>query len=187
VQAILERTGINRTRFYSLFPNKEACYASAYAALSAWLADKLLGPGKSSGNWVEGLHGGLERLAAFVESEPDLARGSIAEVYVAGGAAMAKRNEHFRRFVHAIDRARAESAPFLPSPPPLTASFVVHAIESATIQALTADRATDFAASIPDFLYLAASFYFGTEQAGVAYRQSKNSAKACAAKRSDLL
>jgi AcrR family transcriptional regulator len=176
VQAMLEMTGVSRTRFYSLFPNKEACYLSAYAGAGERLATDLLTAGQSGGDWVAGMRGGLRRLAEFLAAEPMIARGMISEAIVAGPATIAKRTEILERLGGAIDHARMEAPPSVQSPPPLTASFILHAIESAAIQALFTGRPEEFASSIPDLLFLAVSLYFGSERANAAYRQCKREA-----------
>lgn len=173
VKAMLERSGASRSRFYSLFANKEECYASAYGAASERVAEELLEASRGGGDWTACFRRALERLAEFLAGEPAVARGLIAEVHVVGGTAMAKRTEAFERLSRAVDRARRETTSSRHSPPPITASFIVSAIESAAIRSLASGNGGDFAATMPDLLYLALSLYFGSEQAAAEYRRAR--------------
>jgi AcrR family transcriptional regulator len=173
VQRIIERAGSNRARFYTSFADKEDCYAQGYTLVIEELATALLAPGRSSTDWLGGFRSGLAALASFAEAEPALARGVLAEVHVAGGAAIDKRKEVFERLSRAIDRARRETVASRHSPPPITSAFILSAIEAAVIRSLLYDEGQAFAASIPDLTYMAAAMYFGTNAARAAYRQAR--------------
>jgi AcrR family transcriptional regulator len=173
VKAMLDRAEVSRARFYSIFANKESCYTSAYEAAGERLARELLGAGEAAGDWVGGLRGGLKRLAGLIGEDPAWARGAIAEVHVAGGAAMRKRTEVFERLSRAVDRARRETGPSRHSPPPMTAFFIVSAIETVAIRSLARGEVETFAATVPDLVYLAASLYLGPGEALSAYRNAR--------------
>ena len=169
VERILERSGSNRARFYNLFANKEECYAGGYAAAIEKLSGRLLAAGAAGTDWAGGMSGALAELALFIEAEPLLARGVLAEVRVAGGAAMAKRKEVLERLSRAIDIARRENES-RHSPPPITAVFIINAIEAELVRRLVTGDAAGFGERIPDLLYIAVSFYFGQQAASAAIR-----------------
>ncbi|HET7508882.1 MAG TPA: TetR/AcrR family transcriptional regulator [Solirubrobacterales bacterium] len=164
VRLILERTGISRTLFYRLFDDKAACYSYGYELAIEALAHDLLAPARRVERWQEGFGPGLEALAGFLEGDPLFAKGLLAEVHVAGDPAMGKRKEVFERLSRAIDVARRENES-RHSPPPITAEFILRAIEEAVISALLDGGPARFAASVPDLTYIATTFYFGEEEA----------------------
>jgi AcrR family transcriptional regulator len=164
VQLILDSCKASRGRFYKSFTNKGDCYAQGYAVAIERLATDILAPNPAGPGWLASFRAGLERLAAFVGSEPLLAKGLLAEVHVAGGAAVVKRKEVFERLSSAVDAARRENES-RHSPPPITAAFILSAIEEAVVRALLRGEPQAFAATVPDLVYLAVSVYFGEEAA----------------------
>lgn len=164
VQRIIDRSEVSRARFYKGFADKADCYGQAYGLAIERLEQDLLGPGAAAPNWPAGFRAALEALARFLDSEPLLAKGLLAEVHVAGGAALAKRKEVFERLSSAIDVARRKNES-RHSAPPITASFILNAIEAAVVRSLINGAPQDFATSLPDLIYIAVSFYFGEEAA----------------------
>jgi AcrR family transcriptional regulator len=128
VQKVLDRARVSRNAFYREFENLDSCYASAYGREIDLLIDTLLG--KCDEGWPAGLDGALDMTRAFVLEQPLLARALLVEVHVAGEPALAKKREVWERLSHALDRARRETEP-RHSPPPLTATFMLSAIECA--------------------------------------------------------
>ena len=172
VQAIIERCGISRSRFYTLFESREDCYARAHSAGVERLTEELLIPGRAARDWLAGLRAALDALDRFLIAEPALARGVLAEAYVAGGAAMAKRQQVVDRLCRAVDRARRDLHTSRQPPPPTTAAFIVSAIEAVAIRSLTVEGNPDFGSTVPELLYLAVSFYFDPVKARKAYVDS---------------
>jgi AcrR family transcriptional regulator len=160
VRHVLARSGEHRSGFYRHFDGKADCYARAYESGSKRLGDRLLEVATQQPSWRDGLRSALDELAAFLEREPMLARGLLAEVYVAGKPAMAKRNEVFERLSRAIDCARRENES-RHSPPPIAADFILSAIETSAINALNGPAPTRFAAAVPELAHLATAVFFG--------------------------
>lgn len=136
VELVLERSGSSRRQFYTHFEGLDQCYAAAYEAWIERVVARLGGAaGECEGDWGERLAAALAELAALVAEQPQLARGLFAEVHVAGGPAFAKRKEVVERLSHAIDSARRElDSPH--QPPPITAVFMVGAIDAAVLSDL---------------------------------------------------
>lgn len=171
VRKILDRSGVGRSSFYSLFTGKADCFASAYEEAAGELERQLLAPCREAPDWLAGLTGSLAVLADLLAERPAWAAGVLAEAQVAAGAAGARRKEGFERLSRAIDRARRETGS-RHSPPPTTAPFILAAIESAAVRSLR-DRGPDFVDAVPGLIRLAASPYLGTEAADEAYRRAR--------------
>ena len=118
---------------------------------------------EAADGWAGGLRAALEELAEFVGERSDLAAGLLVESHVAGGPAGAKRAEVVERLTRAVDGARRETSASRHSPPPITAGFIVSAIEESVVSALARGAPEDFAAAVPSLTWLAVYFYFGEE------------------------
>ncbi len=173
VQSVLDRADASRTRFYREFADKADCYAQAYALVLDRLIGELLAEAAAAPDWRGGLAAALDVLDRLTVTEPLLAKGLLAEVHVAGGAAGEKRKEVFERLSRAIDIARRETSVSRHSPPPITAAFILSAIEAAVVETFVLEDAEDFAVTIPDLIYLAVSFYFGEDEAKKAYARAR--------------
>lgn len=73
---------------------------------------------------------------------------------------MAKRNELLERLSQAVDSARRESES-RHSPPPLTALFMVSAIEASAVAALLSDEPQRFGEAVPELAQMIVGAYFG--------------------------
>ena len=162
VQRILDRAGVSRNSFYRAFTGKAECYAAGYAVAMEQLEKEILRACSDAEQWLGGLRASLDILTELIESEPNLAKGLLAEVHVAGGAAMAKRKEVFERLSRAIDTARRENES-RHSPPPIAASFILNAIETMVVKTLAHERPEAFAAIVPELVHVAAAVYFGDD------------------------
>jgi AcrR family transcriptional regulator len=172
VQQILDRAGSSRPRFYRHYENKAACYARGYELEVEPMAQCLITTGVGAPDWTTGFAAMLWKLESLIEAQPLLARGLIAEVHVAGGAALAKRNEVFERLSRAIDLARRETES-RHSPPPIAASFILSAIEAAVVRSFFDPKQVPFAASVPDLAYIGSAIYFGEREALAAARKAR--------------
>jgi AcrR family transcriptional regulator len=161
VALILERGGVGRTAFYRQFSDRHEAYLAGYQPGIDALADRLLEAGRGAASWPDGLRAALDRLAAFAIGEPNYAAGLLAQVHVAGGAALDKRKEVSERLSRAVDGARRETHPSRHSPPPIAAEFIVSAIEQSVISAVGRGVPEEFAEAVPELVFLASSTYFG--------------------------
>lgn len=165
VQSIIDRYGGHRQQFYAHFANKAECYVAAYESEVERLYAMLRELALEQGSWQRSLVVVLEGLAEFLCTRPTLAKGVLVEVHVAGGPALLKRLEVFERLTRAVDSARHETGP-RHSPPPVTATFMVGAIEAAVTSALSRTRPQDFAEAVPELAQMVLAAYFGDEIAG---------------------
>jgi AcrR family transcriptional regulator len=165
VQDVLDRCGGHRVQFYRHFANKAECYAVAYATEIERLCEALLGAARAQETWRAGLRAALEELARFAGERPALARGLLAEAQVAGGPALPKREEVLERLSRAVDSARRETES-RHDPPPVTATFMVGAIEAAVTSALSKGKPEEFAAAVPELTGMVVAAYFGEQPVG---------------------
>lgn len=161
VQAVLDRAKVSRNRFYREFDNLGACYASAYAKEIEQLSERMLS--RCEEGWESGLERALRVLQELVEENPSLARALLVEVHVAGEPAIAKKREVWERLSHALDGARRETGEPRHSPPPLTAVFMLSAIECAVCDFLLRGRGDDFGQTLGALRALIVETYFGSE------------------------
>jgi AcrR family transcriptional regulator len=160
VQEVIERYGGYRLQFYSHFANLGECYLAAYTTHSDRLIARLLEAGASAASWREGLRAALDELGRFASEEPMMARGLMSEVHLAGQPALDHREEVLERLSRAVDSARREIGS-RHSPPPLTAPFMVSAIESTVVRALSKGRPGSFVEAVPELERMVAVAYFG--------------------------
>lgn len=164
VQDAIERGKTSRATFYKHFTSKEDCFALAYHDASEWLYRRLIGAAKRQPGWREGLRAGLAELLEFCANQPAIARALFVEAHAAGGRALVQHDQLMERLSHAIDSARRE-IPSRQAPPPVTATFMVGAIETlvcAKLMAGEAERAPDM---LPGLLYFVVVQYFGEDAA----------------------
>jgi AcrR family transcriptional regulator len=171
VQGIVDRAGLDRRRFYRCFEDQWACYAAAYADTVDELVADLRHVAKRQEGWLPALRAALAGLGTFLEAEPMLARGILLEVHVAGGSAVAKRDEVFERLSRAIDSARRENES-RHSPPPIAARLILNTIEATVSRYLVIGEPEQFADAVPDLLYIAVSIYFGRDAAEAEFRRA---------------
>lgn len=159
---VLQRCGIAKAGFEAEFASVVECYTAAYERRGRQLCDEILAAGAAAPSWREGLRAALLALTDFLTNEPIVARALLVEVHLAGRPAQRIRQKMFERLSRAIDSARRETAS-RHSPPPLTALFMVNAIDFALTGALTQgepERYAEIATALEQIVVLA---YFGGE------------------------
>lgn len=160
VEEVLGRYGGYRAQFYRRFTNLGECYTAAYEAEAEKLCEQLLEAGAGEPSWRRGLDAALRLLAGFVREQPLVARALLVDVHIAGGPALAKRKEIFERLSRALDGARRETES-RHSPPPLTALFMVSAVEASVVSALIAGEPQRFEEALPEIVEMIGAAYFG--------------------------
>ena len=164
VQDAIERAKVSRATFYKHFTDKEDCFAQAYQDASEWLFRRLIGAAKRRPTWREGLRSGLAELLEFCANQPAIARALFIEAHAAGGRALAQHSQSRVRLSHAIDSARRE-IPSRQAPPPITATFMVGAIETLVCVKLMAGEAEQAPEMLPGLLHFVVMQYFGEDAA----------------------
>jgi AcrR family transcriptional regulator len=145
VEQICCRYGGYRSQFYEHFANKGACYLAAYEAEADRLYARLTAfSGQPEGSSC--VRTRLQDLARYAVEDSARAKAVVVEVHVAGGDALVRRREFLERLSHALDRACRETRS-RHSPPPLTAEFMISAVEQTLSSALIRERIDEFASS----------------------------------------
>ncbi len=164
VQDVIERAKASRATFYKHFDDKEDCFAQAYGDAANWLYRRLTGIAKRQPTWREGLRAALAELLEFCANQPALARALIVEAHAAGGAALAEHDLLMERLSHAIDFARRE-IPSRQAPPPVTATFMVGAIETLVRAKLMSDEPETAPEMLPGLLHFVVMQFYGEDAA----------------------
>ncbi|HTT94653.1 MAG TPA: helix-turn-helix domain-containing protein [Solirubrobacterales bacterium] len=158
VDAMIERVGISRPVFYRLFEDRRSCYLHGYTEFAEALVERLLGTCAEARTWRAGLRAVLERFGGFIDAEPDLAGGLVAQILAAGPDAIAVHDRLTGRLVAALARAD-EEAPEV-AVPPHAADFLLAAIESTAVGALGRREPDEFRDQIPALTWLADAIFF---------------------------
>jgi len=135
VRSVLEDCGSYRSQFYLHFTDKQDCFVLAYQDEIYRLSQRLLGVIEADEPVRTRCETALSMLSDLVAEEPALAKALFIEVHVAGEAALATRREVVERLSRAIDRTCRENES-RHSPPPMTAEFIVGAVDQAISSAL---------------------------------------------------
>lgn len=164
VQDVIERAGVSRATFYKYFDDKEECFAQAYREAAEWLYVRLTGIAQRRQSWREGLRAALAELLEFCANQPVMARALLVEVHAGGGAALSEHDLLMERLSHAIDGARRE-IPSRQAPPPVTATFMVGAIETLVRTKLMSGEPETAPEMLPGLLHFVVMQFFGEDAA----------------------
>ena len=164
VQEVLERSGISRDRFQRRFGGKEGCFAQAYEMAADRLCAEVLEAGREAESWRAGFRAALAKLLRTVAEQPLLAKALLIEVRAARGQAWAKHQQLIERFARAVDSARSQRSA-RPTVTPLTAQFVVGAVEETLATEIAGGRAEEVERLLADLAHLAVLNYFGEDEA----------------------
>jgi len=162
VREVAERARITEDRFHRRLGSKEECFARAYERAAEALAAELREAAVAADSWRGGFRAGLAALLGFVAEQPLKARALLLEVRAARGRAWAAHQELVERAVAALETAR-EQPGARPDANPMTAGFVVGAIEESLSIELAAGRAEQAPKLLDDLTRLAFLQLFGEE------------------------
>lgn len=164
VQEVLERSGISRDRFQRRFGGKQGCFAQAYEMAADRICAEVLEAGRKAESWRAGFRAALAALLRAVAEQPLQAKALLIEVRAARGPAWVKHQQLIERFAAAVDSARGMRGA-RPTVTPLTAQFIVGAVEEALATEIAAGRAGEVERLLPDLAHLAVLNYFGEDEA----------------------
>jgi AcrR family transcriptional regulator len=162
VREVADRARITQDRFHRRFGSKEACFARAYEEAAGRLAGELLEACRGAAGWREGFRAGLAELLRTVAEQPLLAKALLIEVRAARGDAWVAHQRQVERLTAAFDSVRDEPGA-RPDANPMTAGFVVGAIEEALCLELAAGRSDGVQLQLNDLTHLAFLQLFGEE------------------------
>lgn len=162
VREVAERARITQDRFHRRFGGKETCFAQAYEDAADRLATQVLEASRDSGSWREGFRAGLAALLRFVAEQPLQAKALLVEVRAARGKAWAAHQDIVERLTTALDSAREEPGA-RPNSSPMTAGFIIGAIEESLSIEIASGRAEEVEFLLNDLTRLAFLQLFGEE------------------------
>jgi len=159
VRLVIERARASRATFYKHFEDFEDCFTLAHRDAGEWLYQRLIGAARRQPSWREGLRAALAELLELCANQPAIARALFVEVHAAGKRALAQRADVMERLSRALDGARRE-IPSRQAPPPITASFIVGAIDTLVSAKLLDGEAERAPELLPGLLYFVVDQYF---------------------------
>lgn len=160
VRHVIERARASRATFYKHFGDREDCFVQAHRDAGQWLYRRLIGAAKRQRSWREGLRAAMAELLEFCANQPAIAKALFVEVHAAGERALAQRAELMERLSRALDSARRE-IPSRQAPPPVTATFIVGAIDTLVCAKLMDGDAAGAPEMLPGLLHFVVMQYFG--------------------------
>jgi len=176
LQEVAQRAGVSPSSFQRRYGGRDECFAVAYEAAAEELVERLLEAGRQAPNWRAGLRAALRELLRFVAEQPLLAKALILEVRAARGDAWLEHQQLVDRLVAAIDSAR-EQPGALTSASPMTAGFMVGAIEESIALEIGSGRAEEAERLLPDLAHLVVLNYFGEDEAWLELRSEGSAAQ----------
>lgn len=169
LQDVAERAGVSPGTFQRRFGGREECFAAAYEGAAEELVERVLEAGRQAASWRAGLRAALAELLRFVAEQPLLAKALILEVRAARGEAWVKHQQLIDRLVAAVDSARQQPGA-LTSASPMTAGFMVGAVEESIALEIGAGRTDEAERLLPDLAHLIVLNYFGEDEAWLELR-----------------
>jgi len=162
VREVAERARINEDRFHRRLGTKEECFARAYERAAEALAAEVRDAALAADSWRGAFRAGLAALLEFTAEQPLKARALLIEVRAARGPAWVTHQELVDRAVAALATAHDEPGARADASP-MTAGFVVGAIEESLSIELAAGRAEQAPNLLDDLTHLAFLQLFGEE------------------------
>lgn len=153
VADIVGRARVSRSTFYSLFPDKEACFLAAYDEILGQFIAEVIRASRNPGDpWEDQLESGLKAGLDFMAAEPYFARMCIVDVFSAGPAALERYLSTLRVIANFINehRDRSGSRGQIPD----ATAFYLLSGAAVLIRARIVEDRIDFLPEIgPDILY----------------------------------
>jgi len=162
---VADRAGIEVEESSSDFPDLASCFAAAYEAEAEALAAALVQLAAAAGDWRRGFRAAITALFRFAAEYPATTKALFREVHVAGGAALARRDEIVDRLSTLIERSWRASFPELPEPSPVAASFVVGVIEGVLRGRLLRGGDIDRDQLVSELMFLIVGSFMGSDAA----------------------
>jgi AcrR family transcriptional regulator len=161
---VVERAGVSRATFYSLFDDLEDSFLVAYDDV----ASRLFATTSAAFNedpearWAERIRAGMSALLELLASWPAGARFAIVEVLAAGPKALIRRDAALRQFTEFIDAGRNHSSTELPG---ITSVAIIGGINELLYSEILHGATARLPARLPDIVYWIIQPFLGPEEA----------------------
>ncbi|HYJ21132.1 MAG TPA: TetR family transcriptional regulator [Solirubrobacterales bacterium] len=176
-QEVAARSGITADQLQRRFGNKDELFARAYEEAADRLCEELFAAAREAADWRLGFRAALAELLRTVAEQPLLAKAMLIEVRAARGRAWAAHQRLTERLMAAVDSAR-EDPDALSGVSPMTAGFMVGAIEESIGLEIGAGRSGEIERLLPDLSHLVVLNYFGEDEAWLELRSGDVAARA---------
>jgi AcrR family transcriptional regulator len=157
IDQICDASRVTSAEFSRHFDSKSVCFLAAYrreATRFSRLVETHLG---AEGEIPTRLEAMLEELALFINRRPAQARSLLLEVHLAGPAVVAQRRRLLDRLARMLDEVcRGEDTQ---PPPPITAPFMVGAVDHFFSRALIAGETADLVSTVPALVELTSTAF----------------------------
>lgn len=164
VEQLVAVAGTTTMRFEELFDDVEDCYAAAYEAWAMAFGAGLFRACREHAG-PAGLRAAIEYVVRYADDEPASARGAIGEAPAAGGRVQVARQELLERLSRAIDEVRDATDQARPSPPPVTAAFIVGGVAWAIESTMRGTEPVSLGDKAADLVFFVVLPFFGEEAA----------------------
>ena len=106
VAQIIARARVSRKTFYEQFADCEDCKLAALEEVFAYMRDLTVEAFQRERTWSDGVRAALERLLAFLDEDPAVARMCLIEALRGGDALLARRAEMLAQIAGALDAVK---------------------------------------------------------------------------------
>jgi AcrR family transcriptional regulator len=167
VARITKAASVSRRTFYQHFADKEACFLATYEMVADHVLSSMRAAAGSYGEWAQKVRAALATMLSFFAAEPALARLYMIEPNAAGGEVAARHQATLRGFAELLEECH-------PAPegnrslPKATEETLVGGVASLVIREISAGRAEQLDALLPDMTELVTAPYLGAEAAHLA-------------------
>jgi AcrR family transcriptional regulator len=162
-ERIIERAGVSREQFESMYADKTECFLRTYEAMVPEFMDRLAAAFAEGSDWRERLRRTAYASLDYFEEDPARARFTTIELLKAGDQAAALADQSLGMLVDLIDAGRYETEN-PESVPRSTAEAAVGSIWSLLARKIRQHELADETV-VPQLMYIAVLPYLGEEAA----------------------
>lgn len=165
VAQVISRAKVSRKTFYDVFVDREDCFLAAFDEAVAQGRVLAVDAYEQEADWREGMRAALERLLAFMDEEPGLARLCIVEALAAGPRVLEHRARVLDELAAAVDLGRS-AGNAAREPPEVTAEGVVGAVFAVIHTRLLEGQRKPLSNLLAPLMSMIVLPYLGTRAAG---------------------
>ncbi len=161
VTEVINRASMSPTTFYAHFVDKDDAMLAAIESAGAQLVAAIVPAFRRSGDWVQGVRAAFGAFFNFLASRPSLAHLLMVEVYAAGPAALARRDDALRPLEVLLAEGRARS----PRVPAIAREAIPGGIFALAYKQIRREGARSLPSLAPICTYFTLSPFVGPEEA----------------------
>lgn len=166
VEQIVTEAGVSRKTFYQHFANKDEVFLAAYDDGAGRIIEQVEREYAAHDDFASSVRASLDNCLRAFAAEPDLAKMLVVEVFAAGTAALARRNEILSRLTGLIEERTRDLAFGTPGSR-LTVETIVGGVLEVIYNRVQGGEAHLLPELLPDLLFCVLSPFLGHEKATV--------------------